>query len=62
LKFRDIAILELVEKGYNNAEIGESMCLSPETVKKYLYLIFRELDVKNRGKAVIKAKELGFMG
>ncbi|PCE66157.1 helix-turn-helix transcriptional regulator [Sediminicola luteus] len=61
LKERDRKILEMVSKGSNNSEIAEAMYLSPESVKKYLYLTFRELGVKNRVKAVIRAKELGWL-
>ena len=61
LKDRDIKILGLVAKGLTNAQIAEQMFLSPESVKKYLYDIFRDLEVKNRMNAVLKARELGLI-
>ena len=61
LKDRDIKILGLVAKGLTNSQIAEQMFLSPESVKKYLYDIFRDLEVKNRMNAVLKARELGLI-
>ena len=59
LKDRDVKILKLVSSGHTNAQIADTMFLSPESVKKYLYDIFQNLGVKNRMNAVIKAKEIG---
>lgn len=61
LKKRDIRLLQLVEQGYKNDEIGEAMFLSTESVKKYLYDIYQQLGVKNRINAVLKANELGLL-
>jgi LuxR family maltose regulon positive regulatory protein len=58
-KERDLNILNFVSMGYSNAQIADTMFLSPESVKKYLYDIFQALEVKSRMKAVIKAKEIG---
>jgi len=61
LKDRDIKILGLVAEGFTNAQIADQMFLSPESVKKYLYDIFGDLEVKNRMNAVLKARELGLI-
>jgi DNA-binding CsgD family transcriptional regulator len=37
------------------------MFLSPESVKKYLYHIFQDLDVKSRMNAVLEARRLGLI-
>lgn len=58
-KERDIKILELVSEGYTNKQIADEMFLSAESVKKYLYHIFQDLEVKSRMNAVLEAKRLG---
>ncbi|RXP64458.1 hypothetical protein EC396_00335 [Lutibacter sp. HS1-25] len=60
-KERDIKILELVAKGHTNGQIADEMFLSPESVKKYLYHIFQDLDVKSRMNAVLEARRLGLI-
>jgi DNA-binding CsgD family transcriptional regulator len=61
LKNRDLRIMEMVSRGLKNEEIAKEMFLSPESIKKYLYNIYRELGVKNRIKASLKVKELGLL-
>jgi ATP/maltotriose-dependent transcriptional regulator MalT len=61
LSGRDIKILKMVSRGHKNSEIAQSMFLSPESIKKYMYEIFQKLEVDNRIKAVIKANELGLI-
>jgi LuxR family maltose regulon positive regulatory protein len=58
LNGRDIKILRMVSRGHKNIEIAQSMFLSPESIKKYMYEIFQKLQVDNRIKAVIKANKL----
>ena len=61
IKDRDIEILRLVSEGYSNKDIAEKMCLSLNSVKKYLSNLYRELDVNNRTGALLKAKETGLL-
>ena len=61
LNGRDVKILKMVSRGYKNSEIAQSMFLSPESIKKYMYEIFQKLEVDNRIKAVLKANELGLI-
>jgi len=61
IKERDIEILRLVSEGYSNEDIAEKMCLSLNSVKKYLSNLYRELDVNNRTGALLKAKETGIL-
>ena len=61
LNGRDVKILKMVSRGYKNSEIAQSMFLSPESIKKYIYEIFQKLEVDNRIKAVLKANELGLI-
>lgn len=61
LSDRELEILELVAEGYRNNEIADHLCLSLDTIKKYLYFAYQKLDVKNRIGAVKKARELGLI-
>jgi len=58
---REIEVLRALEKGGRNNEIAESLCISPETVKRHLSTIYRKLEVKNRQQAVISAKSIGIL-
>jgi len=60
-KDRDVKILKLVSSGHTNAQIADTMFLSPESVKKYLYDIYKDLGVKNRMNAVIEARRAGII-
>lgn len=41
-------LLELINKGFTNIEIGEMLCYSPDTIKKRLTRLFKLFGVKNR--------------
>lgn len=62
LTHREIEILELIDKGFSNKEIGEHLILSLHTVKWYIKQIFAKLQVQRRTQAVARAKELGIIG
>ena len=55
---RQKEILELIEKGYSNEQIGESLSISINTVKFHLNKIYRELDVSNRTQALVAFYQL----
>lgn len=61
LSDRELEILELVAEGFCNNDIADRLYLSVDTIKKYLYLAYQKLDVKNRVSAVKKARELGLI-
>jgi LuxR family maltose regulon positive regulatory protein len=63
LEFSDqeIKILQLVAQKRKNAEIADELFLSVNTVKWYLWNIYRRLGVKNRRLAVARARELGLI-
>jgi LuxR family maltose regulon positive regulatory protein len=42
----------------SNREIGEALFITVGTVKWHAHHIYTKLDVKNRGQAVAKAREL----
>jgi DNA-binding CsgD family transcriptional regulator len=58
---REAEILKLVAQGMTNAQIAESLYLSPLTVNAHLRSIFNKLDVMNRTAAVRHATELGLI-
>ncbi len=58
---REREILELIASGATNREIGESLHLSPHTVKEHASSLFRKLKVRNRAEAVQRAQRLGLM-
>ncbi len=55
---RELQILQLVEQGLRNREIGERLYISEETVKWYLKRAYEALGVKNRAHALARVREL----
>ena len=49
------AVITLSIQGYTMTEIGDKMCLSPDTIKKYRKQIFDKLGVRNISEAIIAA-------
>lgn len=58
---READVLSLVAEGLSNAEIGQRLYLSPETVKTHLSRVLAKLGARDRTQAVIAAFESGFM-
>lgn len=58
LSAREYEILQLLAKGYSNAEIAGGLFLSLSTVKTHISNLFFKLDVKSRTKAIEKSKRL----
>ena len=58
---RQIEILSLLVQGKSNKEISTLLSLSPATVRSYLTIIFRQLDVRNRTEAANVARKLGLI-
>lgn len=52
MKPREKEILDLIAKGYTNAEIASSLCLSPETIKWYKKKLFALFDVSNSAELI----------
>ena len=55
---RELQILQLVEQGLRNREIGERLYISEETVKWYLKRAYEALGVKNRAHALARVRQL----
>ncbi len=58
LSTREYEVLQLMEKGYSNAEIAEQLFLSLSTIKTHVSNLYQKMDVKSRTQAIGKAKAL----
>jgi DNA-binding NarL/FixJ family response regulator len=61
LSGREIAILRLVARGYNNREIADALTIAEGTVKNYISGILSKMGVRDRTRAVLKALESGYL-
>lgn len=61
LTARTLDVLELLVAGCDNAEIGRRLHLSPNTIKRHVSGILRQLGVENRIQAAVLAVELGLL-
>jgi pimeloyl-ACP methyl ester carboxylesterase/DNA-binding CsgD family transcriptional regulator len=57
---RERAVLELLARGLNNADIAAQLFLSPKTVRNRITTIFDKLNVHTRGQAIVCARDAGF--
>jgi len=58
LSAREYEVLQLLAKGYSNAEIAENLFLSLSTIKTHVSNLLLKMDVKSRTQAIEKAKRL----
>jgi LuxR family transcriptional regulator, maltose regulon positive regulatory protein len=58
LSIRELDVLRLMAMGDSNAEIAQKLVITMNTTKKHVTHIFGKLDVRNRSKAVNRAREL----
>ena len=61
LTLREQEILQQVSLGLSNAEIGNKLLVSENTVKTHIKNILGKLQAKNRSEAVADATRLGFL-
>lgn len=61
LSGREVEILRLVARGYNNREIADALSIAEGTVKNYISSILSKMGVRDRTRAVLKALEEGFL-
>ena len=58
LSDREYEILQLLAKGYSNAEIAQRIFLSLSTIKTHISNLYFKMDVKSRTQAITKARLL----
>ena len=58
---REVEILRLVARGYNNREIADTLTIAEGTVKNYVSSILSKMGVRDRTRAVLKALESGYL-
>ncbi|WP_243298643.1 response regulator transcription factor [Bacillus litorisediminis] len=59
LTIREREVLDLIARGYRNAEIAETLVLSPSTVRNHITNILSKLQVADRAAAIQKARDAG---
>jgi len=59
---RERDVLRLVAQGLSNKEIGRTLFISEDTVKKHVQTIMVKLDASDRTQAAVKAVRAGFTG
>jgi len=57
----DLSIIDRIARGLSNGEIGEEVCLSPNTVKDHVRKIMNRLNVRRRAELVAEAARLGLV-
>ncbi len=57
----ELNILRLIVKGKTNDEIAEETCLSYNTVRKYINILFEKTGCQNRTELAVKAVESSFI-
>ncbi|MDR3417963.1 MAG: response regulator transcription factor [Nevskia sp.] len=58
---RETAVLERIAKGFNYAEVAQSLGMSANTVTSHIKHIYRKLAVHSRSEAVFEAAQLGLI-
>jgi len=56
---REREILDLIARGYNNADIARELVISIKTVRNHVSNIFSKLQVADRAEAIIRARDAG---
>ena len=56
---REVEILERIAQGLDNAQIAAQLTLSEKTVRNHITRIFDKLQVDNRSRAIVLAREAG---
>lgn len=56
---REREILQLIARGYSNADIAGRLYLSPKTVRNNVSNILSKLQVASRAEAIVRAREAG---
>ena len=62
LTMREREILDLVARGWSNQQIAAQLDLSIKTVRNHVSSVFTKIQVVDRAKAIVKAREAGIGG
>src|SRR5207253_7083545 len=62
LTTREREILDLVARGWSNQQIAAKLDLSIKTVRNHVSSVFTKIQVVDRAKAIVKAREAGIGG
>jgi DNA-binding CsgD family transcriptional regulator len=54
---REMEVMKLLIEGKTNLEIGDSLCISVNTVKSHVKSIYRKTEVSNRVQLLHKIRE-----
>ena len=57
---RERAVVELIARGLDNAQIGAHLGLAEKTVRNKVSAVFEKLGAENRAQAIVRAREAGF--
>lgn len=55
----EVRVLDLVAAGLNNAQIATKLGIQPKTVRNHINHIFDKLDLPDRSRAIVMAREAG---
>jgi DNA-binding NarL/FixJ family response regulator len=58
---RELEVLELLARGWDNGQIASELYISRATVKRHISSILRKLDVDNRVQAAVRAVQEGIL-
>jgi DNA-binding NarL/FixJ family response regulator len=59
LSERELEVLDLIARGFNNHEIAGKLHVTVKTVSNHISNIFSKLHVADRAQAIIRAREAG---
>ena len=57
---RERAVVELIARGLDNAQIGAHLGLAEKTVRNKVSAVFEKLGAENRAQAIVRARDAGF--
>ena len=61
LSHREIEVPALMAEGFSNPEIADRLFVAKSTVKKHINHIYAKLDVRNRTRAIARAREYALL-
>jgi LuxR family maltose regulon positive regulatory protein len=58
---REQQVLRLLAAGLSSTEVAEELFIAVSTVRSYIKVIYRKLDVHSRDEAIVRARQLGLL-